>query len=151
MSRRIKRRPFPEQLRLRLEALGPTYIKLGQILSVREDLLPKPITEELKGLLDRLPAVSYPQFLKLVEKYLGRPVDEVFAHVRTRPLGSASIGQIHLATTHQGEQVVLKIVKPGVRRTLRRDTVLLGPTTPRSSPPPSATGRRSSSRRSAAT
>ncbi|MDX1502175.1 MAG: AarF/UbiB family protein [Thermoanaerobaculia bacterium] len=126
VSRKIKRRPFPEQLRLRLEALGSTYVKLGQILSLREDLLPAEVTEELKKLLDRLPAVAYPGFLELVERHLGRPVDEVFAHVRSRPLASASIGQIHLATTHEGEQVVLKIVKPGVRRTLRRDTVLLG-------------------------
>ena len=125
VNRELKRQPFPVQLRRRLERLGPTYIKLGQILSMREDLLPKAITEELKNLLDRLPAVPYPLFYELVQQYCERPVDELFAHIRTRPLGSASIGQTHLATLHNGEQVILKVVKPGIRRTLKRDTVLL--------------------------
>jgi ubiquinone biosynthesis protein len=125
VNRELKRKPLPVQLRRRLEMLGPTYIKLGQILSMREDLLPRPVTEELKNLLDRLPAVPYPTFFELVAQHLGRPVDEVFAHIRTRPLGSASIGQTHLATFHSGEQVILKVVKPGIRETLERDTILL--------------------------
>jgi ubiquinone biosynthesis protein len=125
VNRELKRQPFEVQLRRRLERLGPTYIKLGQILSSREDLLPSHVTEELKNLLDRLPAVPYPAFFELVTRHLGRPVDEVFAHIRTRPLGSASIGQTHLAALHSGEQVVIKVVKPGIRKTLRRDTVLL--------------------------
>ena len=125
VDRKLRRRPFPEQLRVRLERMGPTYIKLGQILSMREDLLPKPVTDELKNLLDRLPAVSYARFLELVEEHLGRPVEEVFSHVRSNPIGSASIGQTHVATTHEGELVVLKVVKPGIRRTLKRDLLLL--------------------------
>ena len=125
VNRRLKREPFEVQLRRRLEMLGPTYIKLGQILSSREDLLPRRVTDELKELLDKLPAVPYPAFFELVNRHLGRPVDEVFAHIRTRPLGSASIGQTHLAALHTGEQVVIKVVKPGIRETLRRDTVLL--------------------------
>jgi ubiquinone biosynthesis protein len=125
VNRELKREPIPVQLRRRLERLGPTYIKLGQILSLREDLLPASITEELKKLLDKLPAVPYPTFFELVSRHLGRPVDEVFAHIRTRPLGSASIGQTHLATLHTGEQVILKVVKPGIRSTLKRDTFLL--------------------------
>ncbi|HEX9735345.1 MAG TPA: AarF/UbiB family protein [Thermoanaerobaculia bacterium] len=125
VNRELRRQPFPVQLRRRLEMLGPTYVKLGQILSMREDLLPRPITDELKNLLDRLPAVPYERFLELVRGHLGRPVVEVFAHVRSTPLGSASIGQIHLATTLDGEQVILKVVKPGIRATLRRDTALL--------------------------
>ncbi|MCH7665798.1 MAG: AarF/ABC1/UbiB kinase family protein [Acidobacteria bacterium] len=125
VNRELKRAPVEVQLRRRLEKLGPTYIKLGQILSAREDLLPKRVTEELKNLLDKLPSVPYPIFHELVRRHLGRPVEEVFAHIRTRPLGSASIGQIHLATLIAGEQVVLKVVKPGIRRTLKRDTVLL--------------------------
>lgn len=125
VNRELKRLPVEVQLRRRLERLGPTYIKLGQILSAREDLLPKRVTEELKNLLDRLPAVPYKDFFELVSEHLGRPVDEVFAHIRTRPLGSASIGQTHLATLHSGEQVVLKVVKPGIRKTLKRDSLLL--------------------------
>lgn len=125
VNRRLRREPFPVQLRVRLERLGPTYVKLGQILSMREDLLPKPVTDELKNLLNRLPAVPYSEFHELVARHLGRPVDEVFAHVDRRPLGSASIGQIHLATLHSGERVILKVVKPGIRATLKRDTRLL--------------------------
>ena len=125
VNRKLKREPFQVQLRKRLERLGPTYIKLGQILSSREDLLPKQVTDELKNLLDKLPAVPYPAFFELVNRHLGRGVDEVFAHIRTRPLGSASIGQTHLAALHSGEQVVIKVVKPGIRETLKRDTVLL--------------------------
>jgi len=125
VNRKIKRLPFPVQLRRRLEILGPTYIKLGQILAMREDLLPEDVTDELKKLLDQLPAVSHRRFLEVVESGLGRPVEEMFAHVRSVPLGSASIGQAHLATTLSGQQVILKIVKPGIRRTLRRDTLLL--------------------------
>ena len=125
VNRELKRQPIPVQLRRRLERLGPTYIKFGQILSLREDLLPRALTEELKKLLDKLPSVPYPTFYELVSKHLGRPVDEVFAHIRTRALGSASIGQIHLATLQSGEQVILKVVKPGIRKTLKRDTMLL--------------------------
>ncbi|MFQ5526633.1 MAG: ABC1 kinase family protein [Thermoanaerobaculia bacterium] len=126
VNRKLKRLPVEVQLRRRLEMLGPTYIKLGQILSARADLLPDKLTEELKKLLDKLPAVPYPAFFGLVNRHLERPIDEVFAHIRTRPLGSASIGQTHLATLHNGEQVVLKVVKPGIRKTLKRDTILLG-------------------------
>ncbi len=125
VNRELRREPFPVQLRRRLEMLGPTYIKLGQILSLREDLLPRPVTDELKSLLDRLPAVPYASFVDLVAENLGHPVEEVFAHIRSTPIGSASIGQIHLATTLEGEQVILKVVKPGIRRTLKRDTILL--------------------------
>jgi ubiquinone biosynthesis protein len=125
VDRKLKREPFPVQLRRRLELLGPTYVKLGQILSLRQDLFPRSITGELEKLLDRLPAVPYERFLELVSANLGRPVDEVFAHIRSTPLGSASIGQIHLAKLLDGEQVILKAVKPGIKRTLRRDTVLL--------------------------
>jgi ubiquinone biosynthesis protein len=125
VNRKLRRQSFPVQLRRRLELLGPTYIKLGQILSLREDLLPQTVTDELKNLLDRLPAVPFPRYLALVSENLGRPVEEVFAHVRSTPIGSASIGQIHLATTLDGRQVILKVVKPGIRETLKRDTILL--------------------------
>ncbi len=117
--------PFPVQLRRRLEILGPTYIKLGQILSLREDILPRAVTDELKNLLDRLPAVPYDRFVELVAKDLGIDPQRAFASIQRRPIGSASIGQIHLATLPSGERVVIKVVKPGIRETLRRDVVLL--------------------------
>jgi ubiquinone biosynthesis protein len=122
---RLAALPFPAQLRRRLETLGPTYIKLGQILSLREDVLPSAVTDELKNLLDRLPAVPHARFCELVERSLERPVDEVFARIDEQPLGSASIGQVHKATLASGEEVILKVVKPGIRETVRRDVVLL--------------------------
>jgi ubiquinone biosynthesis protein len=125
VARALVNEPFPVQLRRRLELLGPTYIKLGQVLALRSDLLPRPVTEELKNLLDRLPVVSFERFMAIVVRDLHRPADEMFAWVDPAPLGSASIAQIHRATTLAGDAVILKVVKPGIRETLRRDSKLL--------------------------
>ena len=121
----LKDLPFPVQLRRRLEILGPTYIKLGQVLSLREDLFPTAITDELKNLLDRLPAVPLDRVKEILEADLGRPVVAMFSWIDPNPLGSASIGQVHRARTVDGDDVVLKIVKPGNREILKRDTILL--------------------------
>ena len=125
IRRDLRAEPFPVQLRRRLELLGPTYIKLGQILSLREDILPRAVTEELRHLLNQLPVVPFPRFLELVVEELGRPIDAMFSWVDPVPLGSASIAQIHRATTVEGDEVVLKVVKPGIRETLHRDARLL--------------------------
>jgi ubiquinone biosynthesis protein len=125
LDKELTAQPFPVQFRRRLEKLGPTYIKLGQILSLREDLLPPEITSELKNLLDRLPVVSFPRYKALVVEELGRPAEEMFSWIDSNPLGSASIAQIHRATTKEGDSVILKVVKPGIRETLRRDAILL--------------------------
>jgi len=117
--------PFPVQLRRRLEILGPTYIKLGQMFSLREDILPPAITDELKNLLDKLPAVPLDRVKEIVEHDLKRPVVAMFEWIDPNPLGSASIGQVHKARLKDGQDVVLKIVKPGNREVLRRDTILL--------------------------
>lgn len=124
-DRRIAAQPFPVQLRKRLELLGTTYVKLGQILSLRRDLLPESVTEELQLLLARLPALPFDRFRELVGEEFGRPVDEVLESIGTEPLGSASIGQIHRARTLNGDDVILKLVKPGIRETVQRDVVLL--------------------------
>ncbi len=118
-------RPFPEQLRRRLELLGPTYVKFGQILSVRRDLFPESITSELEQLLDRVPEIPFESIQEIVERDLGRPLDELFRVVDRRPLGSASIAQTHRALTRDGDQVILKVVKPGIRITLQRDALIL--------------------------
>ncbi len=125
VKRDLVKLPFPVQLRKRLEALGPTYVKLGQILSLREDVLPRSITDELKNLLEHLPALPFDRFLELVTEQLGRPVESVFSWVEPVPMGSASIGQTHRATTLGGDSVVLKLVKPGIRATIRQDVILL--------------------------
>ncbi|HYL06806.1 MAG TPA: AarF/UbiB family protein [Thermoanaerobaculia bacterium] len=118
-------RPFPVQLRRRLEMLGPTYIKLGQVLALRQDLLPQPITDELKNLLDRLPVVPFARYLGLIVKDTKRPIAEMYSWVDPQPTGSASIAQIHRATTVAGDSVIIKVVKPGIPETLARDAILL--------------------------
>ena len=126
LRRDLRDEPFPVQLRRRLELLGPTYIKLGQILSLREDILPRAVTAELRHLLNQLPVVPFARFCELVAEELGRPLDTMFESIEEVPLGSASIAQIHRARTVEGDEVVLKLVKPGVREMLHRDARLLG-------------------------
>lgn len=121
----LRRQPFPVQLRRRMELLGPTYIKLGQVLSVRRDLLPRSVTDELSNLLDRLPVVPYERFLELVTENLPCRLGEAFFTVEETPLASASIAQIHRARTLDGDEVILKLVKPGIRETLEVDARLL--------------------------
>jgi len=125
LDRQLRDLPFPAQLRRRLELLGPTYIKLGQMASLREDILPPAVTRELGNLFDRLPAVPLDRVKEIVEHDLGRPVVAMFEWIDPTPLGSASIGQVHRARLLGGQDVVLKIVKPGNREVLRRDTILL--------------------------
>ncbi|MDX1439688.1 MAG: AarF/UbiB family protein, partial [Rubricoccaceae bacterium] len=122
----LRQLPLEVQLRRRLELLGPTYIKLGQVLALREDILPHFITEELKNLLDRLPVMPFADYLDRVSQGLGRPVEEMFEWVDPTPLGSASIGQIHRARTVGGDDVILKVVKPHIYIILKRDARLLG-------------------------
>jgi ubiquinone biosynthesis protein len=125
LDRTLIEAPLAIQFRKRLERLGPTYIKLGQILSLREDLLPKDITDELKHLLDRLPAVPIERFEELVVAGLQRPLEAMFRWIDPTPLGSASLAQTHRARLLSGERVVLKVLKPGVRQTIETDTKLL--------------------------
>jgi len=125
LDRELIREPFPVQFRIRLERLGPTYMKLGQILSLREDILPKSITSELSHLLERSPAVSFDRFRELLEADLKRPLGEVFRWIDPNPLGSASLGQTHRARLITHEKVVIKMLKPGVRRMIEMDTRLL--------------------------
>jgi ubiquinone biosynthesis protein len=126
LDRDIRRLTFAQQLRRRLEVLGPTYIKLGQIMAIREDLLPRSITGELANLFDRLPAIPFVQVREIIETSLGRPLEELYASVHEKPLGSASIAQAHRAETLEGETVVVKVIKPGVAEMIESDLTLLG-------------------------
>lgn len=125
LNKKLIQQPFAVQLRRRLEMLGATYIKLGQILSLREDILPKEITNELKKLLDSLPALKYERYIELVEEQLRQPINQVFAEVQRRPLGSASIAQAHRATLKTGEEVVIKLLKPGTRELIKTDSKII--------------------------
>ncbi|QQR98944.1 MAG: AarF/ABC1/UbiB kinase family protein [Sphingobacteriales bacterium] len=125
LKKKLIRQPFKVQLRRRLEMLGATYIKLGQIMSLREDVLPKDITDELKKLLDTLPAVKYERFVELVEENIQQPIHRVFSDIGTTPLGSASIAQTHRATLRTGEDVVIKLLKPGTRELIQTDSKII--------------------------
>lgn len=125
MNKDIISKPFPVQFRRRLEIMGPSYIKLGQILSLRDDLLPKSITEELKNLLRQAPVVPFERFKELIEMDLRRPVGEMYSWIDPIPLGSGSLAQIHIAKLKNQEEVVIKVLKPGVRKMVETDTKLL--------------------------
>lgn len=117
--------PFPVQMRRRLEILGPTFTKLGQIMAIREDLLPEPITRELDSLMDHLPPIPYKQVEAIIERELETSVDTLFQTIDPEPIGAASIAQVHRATTHEGDDVVIKVIKPGIRDVVTSDLKLL--------------------------
>lgn len=115
----------PDHLRLALEELGTTAIKLGQILSTRADLLPPAYVDELAKLRDRVPPKPAAAIRQVIEREFGRPVAEVFARFDDEPLASASIGQVHAARLFTGEEVVVKVQKPGVAEQVEIDLRLL--------------------------
>ena len=111
----------PERVRLALEDLGPTFIKLGQLLSTRSDLLPPPYLTELAKLQDAAPAVPAEAILEAISAELGADVDELFADFDVHPLASASIGQAHAAHVTDGTPVVVKVRRPGVVAQVEED------------------------------
>lgn len=118
-------RPRGERLRLALTEMGPVYVKFGQIISTRRDLVPADIADELALLQDQVPPFPGEQAQAIIEQALQQPVSELFTHFATQPLASASIAQVHAATLPNGHEVVVKVVRPGIRRQLRRDIDLL--------------------------
>jgi len=113
------------RIRRTLEDLGPIYIKFGQILSTRRDLLPDEIAEELVKLQDEVPPFPADQSRTIVEKALGGKVEDIFASFETEPMASASIAQVHAATLHSGEEVIVKVVRPGIEKAIRKDVDLM--------------------------
>lgn len=121
----VASRPRGERLRLALTELGPVYVKFGQILSTRRDLVPLDIADELSLLQDQVPPFPGAEAQAIVERALARPVAQLFQCFDPAPLASASIAQVHAATLPDGREVVVKVVRPGIRRQLRRDIDLL--------------------------
>jgi len=117
--------PRAVRIRRALEDLGPIYVKFGQILSTRRDLLPDDIALELAKLQDQVPPFPGEQARSIVEKALGEPVGKLFAEFDTQPLASASIAQVHAATLHEGQKVIVKVVRPNIEKTIQRDIDLL--------------------------
>lgn len=115
----------PKRFTLLLQDLGPTFVKFGQVLSTRPDIMPVAYLEELKTLQDRVPPLDFPVMGKRVEDELGKPLAELFQRIDEKPLASASISQVHRATLPDGRQVVVKIQRPGIEKTIRSDLDLL--------------------------
>ncbi len=115
----------PIRFRRLLEELGPTWIKLGQILSTRHDLLPPDYIEALGELQDSTPELPFEIIKPAVEEGLGKPLDVLFAHFDDKPLGTASIAQTHRARTHAGDEVVVKVQRPNIEASMRGDLDLL--------------------------
>jgi len=108
-----------------MEALGPIFIKFGQILSTRRDLLPDDIGEELAKLQDNVPPFLTAKSVEIIEKSLGDNVDVLFARFDREPLASASVAQVHSARLHSGDEVVIKVIRPGIEKVIRKDIRLM--------------------------
>ncbi len=117
--------PLGERLRLALEALGPIFVKFGQTLSTRRDLLPPDIADELSKLQDRVPPFSGTMAREAIERSLGRPVARIFASFDETPLAAASIAQVHAARLENGREVVVKVLRPGMRTLIEKDLEVL--------------------------
>ena len=117
--------PRAVRLRCALEDLGPIFVKFGQILSTRRDLLPEDIADEFASLQDRVPPFPGETAAGIVRDALGRPIEEVFGEFVREPLASASIAQVHAARLRNGREVVVKVVRPEIEKVIRRDVSLL--------------------------
>jgi len=117
--------PRGERLRLALSDMGPVFVKFGQIVSTRRDLVPADIADELALLQDQVPPFPGEQAIAIIEKALQKPLAELFSDFDPEPLASASIAQVHAATLPDGREMVVKVVRPGIRRLLRRDIDLM--------------------------
>ncbi len=114
-----------ERLRRCIESLGPIFIKFGQMLSTRRDLLGDEIANELEKLLDRVPPFPWSEAREILERQLGLPLDQAFKHFDHQEIASASIAQVYSAELPDGEAVVVKIVRPGIEQKIRQDIEVL--------------------------
>ena len=120
-----RKTPRAVRIRCALEDLGPIFVKFGQILSTRRDLLPDDIAIELARLQDQVAPFNNKLAYQLIENALGHSLDEIFSEFSPAPFASASIAQVHAATLHNGEQVVVKVLRPNIKPVIQRDISLL--------------------------
>ncbi|MGJ3250652.1 MAG: ABC1 kinase family protein [Elainellaceae cyanobacterium] len=121
----IRRRSLAVWIRETLLDLGPTFIKVGQLFSTRADLFPAEFVEELSKLQDKVPAFSYEQVELIIQEDFGKPIPELYRNFDPIPLAAASLGQVHRAQLHSGEEVVAKIQRPGLKRLFEIDLDIL--------------------------
>jgi len=124
-QKKKNRAPKAERIRKALEDLGPVFVKFGQILSTRRDMLPDDLANELANLQDNVPPFSGKEARAIIEKSLEMPTSELFQKFDENPLASASIAQVHTATLHDGQEAVVKVVRPGIEKTIRHDIDLM--------------------------
>ena len=122
---RIQRLTLPQRTRLACEELGPTFVKLGQILSIRPDLIPREFAEEFSKLQDEVPSFSFDEVEEQFKKELGKPINELFVEFDKRPVAAASLSQVHKAKLMSGEIVAVKIQRPNVGKIIETDISIL--------------------------
>ena len=114
-----------ESLRICLETLGPVFVKFGQMLSIRNDILPNDITHELEKLQDHTTPFSGEHAKNIIEQALEKPIDQLFNHFDPTPLASASVAQVHTAQLKSGQDIVIKVIRPGIKKIIDRDLKLM--------------------------
>ncbi|MGB4116960.1 MAG: ubiquinone biosynthesis regulatory protein kinase UbiB [Polaromonas sp.] len=119
------RAPRGERLREALESLGPIFVKFGQVMSTRRDLLPPDIADELARLQDRVPPFESSLAVAMIEKSFGRPLDKIFASFEHTPIASASIAQVHFAVLPNGREVAVKVLRPNMKPAIEKDLALM--------------------------
>jgi len=117
--------PTPRRIRLALQDLGPTFIKMGQLMSTRADIFPPEYIEEFKKLQDRVPPEPFSEIQRLMEKQLKGPIDKIFAEFNSEPVAAASVAQVHVAKLFNHEKVAVKVVRPGIGKKIREDIRLM--------------------------
>ena len=123
--RRTSSAPLGERIRLALEELGPIFVKFGQAISTRRDLLPREIADELAKLQDEVPPFPGEIAVAILNEAYGKPVDEVFERFDIEPFAAASIAQVHTAQLPNGAEVIVKLLRPGVQDLIERDLEVL--------------------------
>lgn len=117
--------PDPARIRRVLEELGPSFIKLGQLISTRGDIFPPEYIEELSKLQDRVPPVPFSAIQAVIEKELQRPLPDIFEHIDPECMAAASVAQVHSARLKTGERVAVKVIRPGIDKRIRNDLELM--------------------------
>lgn len=121
----FKDQPLAERLRRSFEALGPTFVKLGQLLASRPDIIPENFIEEFEKLQDNVVQLSFTEIEKFLQQELKRPIEQVFSYLDREPIAAASIAQVHRATLQNGKKIAVKIQRPGIVKLIQNDISIL--------------------------